>query len=702
VSTSAGRPSGAFRTPSPAVTLLRKLTELSRAVAQAQSLDDILQLAASHAAIILEADQTVVMLLGDDGLAHMRACHGIDRAVAASLTGVLNEQLIGQVERTLVGSGDRAFMAVPLIVQGEVTGLFAVTRPGPDPWSDDDETALAAIADQSAAPIEIARLSEEVRQARLVAENARLSEAEREARANLEFERARLATVLDNMPVGVVLAEAPSGRIIFRNRMVAQLSGLQDNPPESFAEYGRLTGLHQDGRPYEKTEWPLARAVLLGETVNGEEIEIVRKDGSRAIFSMNAAPIRNADGTVTAAVTAYQDVTHRRRVEQHLRQIQQMESVGRLAGGMAHEANNQMSVVLSAAAFILHRSDLPPEVRKDVESIKRAGERTATVTAQLLAFGRRQILRPQVLNLNAVVRDFEPVLRRSLGEDCVVEIKLNPGTGHIRADRGQIEQVLLNLAINARDAMPDGGRLVLETAPAKLTQEYSSFKPEVAIKPGAYAQLVVSDTGYGMDRDTLAHAFEPFFTTKSVGQGTGLGLSTVYGIIKQSDGYVWAYSEPGQGTTFKIYLPVEEADVSTPTPEQAHEPATSGEVIMVVEDEESVRTMTGRLLASEGYGVLEVANGREALALVASGSTRIDLVITDVAMPVLNGRELADRLRQIRPGLPVLFMSGYTDDEMVRRGLIDPDHPFLSKPFTPEVLATKVRSLLDREVPRPA
>jgi PAS domain S-box-containing protein len=701
VSTSAGRSSGGFRTPSPAVTLLRNLTELSRAVAQAQSLDDILQLAASHAAAILEADQTIVMLVGDDGRAHMRACHGIDREVAVSLTGILNEQLIGTLERTLVGSSERVFMAVPLIVQGEVTGLFAVTRPGPEPWSDDDEAALAAVADQSAAPIEIARLSEAVRQARLVAENARLSEAEREARANLESERARLATVLDNMPVGVVLAEAPSGRVIFRNRMVGQLSGLVDDPVESIADYGRLTGLHQDGRPYEKTEWPLARAVL-GETVNGEEIEIVRRDGSRAIFSMNAAPIRNASGTVTAAVTAYQDVTHRRRVEQHLRQVQQMESIGRLAGGMAHEANNQMSVVLSAAAFILHRSDLPPEVRKDVESIKRAGERTATVTAQLLAFGRRQILRPQVLNLNAVVRDFEPVLRRTLGEDCLVEIRLDPGIGHIRADRGQIEQVLLNLAINARDAMPDGGRLVLETAPAKLTQEYSSFKPEVAIKPGAYALLVVSDTGHGMDRNTLAHAFEPFFTTKGVGQGTGLGLSTVYGIIKQSDGYVWAYSEPGQGTTFKIYLPVEEADVSTPTPEQAHDPATNGEVVMVVEDEESVRTMTGRLLASEGYGVLEAANGREALALVASGSTRIDLVITDVAMPVVNGRELAERLRQIRPGIPVLFMSGYTDDEMVRRGLIDPDHPFLSKPFTPEVLASKVRALLDREVPRPA
>jgi CheY-like chemotaxis protein len=336
-----------------------------------------------------------------------------------------------------------------------------------------------------------------------------------------------------------------------------------------------------------------------------------------------------------------------------------------------------------------------------VESIKRAGERTATVTAQLLAFGRRQILRPQVLDLNAVVRDFEPVLRRSLGEDCTLELRLSARIGHVRADRGQIEQVLLNLAINSRDAMPDGGRLIIETASTTLTKEYSSFKPDVAIRPGPYAQLIVSDTGHGMDRSTLAHAFEPFFTTKEVGQGTGLGLSTVYGIIKQSDGYVWAYSEPGQGTTFKIYLPVEESEVTTPPPELVHKRASSGEVIMVVEDEETVRTMTGRLLKSEGYEVLEAADGRQALDLAAANGKRIDLVLTDVAMPNLSGRDLADNLKQLRPGLPVLFMSGYTDDEMVRRGLIDPDQPFLSKPFTPEVLAAKIRTLLDRAPVRP-
>jgi nitrogen-specific signal transduction histidine kinase/CheY-like chemotaxis protein len=401
-----------------------------------------------------------------------------------------------------------------------------------------------------------------------------------------------------------------------------------------------------------------------------------------------------------AAVSAFQDVTHRRRVEQHLRQVQQMEAVGRLAGGVAHETNNQMSVVLSASAFILQHDNLQEPVRKDVESIKRAAERTAAVTAQLLAFGRRQVLHLQVLDLNEIVRDFAPVLRRTLGEDSTLALRPDPSIGTIRADRGQIEQVLLNLALNAHDAMPRGGRLTIATGPVTLTEEYGSFKPDVAVRPGRYVVLVVSDTGIGMDRDTLEHVFEPFFTTKPVGQGTGLGLSSVYGIVKQSDGYVWVYSEPGQGTTFKIYLPMDAAALSEPAQDSQPEGAMAGEVVLVVEDEESVRAMTGRLLQSEGYQVLEAADGREALELIGGDSERVDLVITDVAMPSMNGRELADRVKRLRPHLPVLFMSGYTDDEMVRRGLIEPNHPFLSKPFTPEVLASKVRQLIDQAVGR--
>jgi two-component system, cell cycle sensor histidine kinase and response regulator CckA len=697
VSSSIGRPSGASRVESPAVALLRKLTQLSRAVAQAASLDDILQLAATQAAMILEADQTLLMLVGDDGLAHVRASEGIDPAAMASLSGKLNENLIQSLERKLVGSSDRSFLAVPLIVQGEVTGLIAVTRTGEDAWTQEDEIAMAAIADQSAAPIEIARLSEEVRQARLVAENARLWEAERAARAELEVERTRLATVLDNIPIGVVLAEAPSGRITFRNRSVSHLTGQADAPISGIASYTRLTGFHPDGRAYQPEEWPLARAVARGETISGEEAEVLRVDGTRLIFSMNAAPIRDAGGSIIAAVTTFQDVTHRRRVEQHLRQVQQMEAVGRLAGGVAHETNNQMSVVLSAASFILHRKDVPAPVRVDVEAIQRAAERTAAVTAQLLAFGRRQLLRLEILNINEVIREFAPVLRRTLGEDSTLELSADPGIGPVRADRGQIEQVLLNLALNARDAMSLGGRLTIATKQVQLDPEYTSFRADVAVRPGAYVMITVTDSGAGIDPETLSHLFEPFFTTKPVGQGTGLGLSTVYGIVKQSEGYIWAYSEPGQGATFKIYLPTQgHAAAAPPVEELAVAGANPGEVVLVVEDEEAVRSMTARLLESEGYEVLVSGNGREALDRIQRGVSRLDLVITDVAMPEMNGRQLAEQLRKIRPELPVLFMSGYTDDEMVRRGLIDADHPFLSKPFTPETLAAKARQLIDQ------
>jgi PAS domain S-box-containing protein len=697
VSSSTGRISGSARGELPGVPLLHQLTRLSRAVAQAASIEEILQLAATQAAGMLDADRTVLMLLGDDGLAHVRASDGVDVAITDSLTGTLDEGLVARLEHIL-GEGSRSFLAVPLIVQGTVTGLLAVTRPGTEGWRPEAEAALAAIADQSAAPLEIARLSEEVRQARLVAENVRLGAAERTARAELEAERARLETVLDNIPSGVVLAEAPSGRVLFRNRVVARLTGVPDSEVPGIAHYTRVPGFRQDGRPYAPEDWPLSRAISRGETVSGEEIELHRPDGSRVILSVNAAPVRGTDDSIVAAVTTFHDVTQRRRVEQHLRQVQQMEAVGRLAGGMAHETNNQMSVVLSAAILAL-RHDPSPAVRKDLEAIKRAAERTAAVTAQLLAFSRKQIVRPEVLDLGKVIREFAPVLRRTLGEDSILLLPAGQEVFSVRADRGQIEQVLLNLALNARDAMPEGGRLAMELGVVELSDEYGSFKSGVAFRPGSYVMLAVSDTGTGMDQQTLTHLFEPFFTTKPVGQGTGLGLSTVYGIVKQSDGYVWPYSEPGQGTTFKIYLPSVGGAPSAPLVTAQPESARSGEVILVVEDEESVRVMTHRLLESEGYACLEAADGAEAVELLA-GAARVDLVITDVVMPTMNGRQLAQRLEDLRPGLPVLFMSGYTDDEMVRRGLIEPGYPFLSKPFTPEVLAAKVRQLIDETAGR--
>jgi two-component system cell cycle sensor histidine kinase/response regulator CckA len=682
--------------PEGGAVVLRQLTALSRAVAQAASLADILDLAARQAAGMLGADQTILMLVGDDGRAHSRAVHGIDASVAAGLEGELNERLIERLEETLVGGASRVFMAVPLIVQGEVTGLLAVTRAGEAAWTPVDEAVLAAVADQSAAPIEIARLSEEVRQARLVAENLRLSEAERAARAELDTERLRLASVLDNIPSGVVLVEAPSGRITFVNRAVAELLRLRPTAAKQSVIDILYASVHADGRPYAPGDWPLARALVGGESVVNEEVECVVGDGTSVTFSVNATAIRDPEGVVVAAVATLSDVTHRRQVERHLRQVQQMEAVGRLAGGVAHEANNQMLIVLSAAAFLLRRTDLEKDAREDLRQIERAAERTATVTAQLLAFSRRQILRPTVLELDEVVNGLVPVLRRTLGEACTVELKLMAPGIRVRVDRGQLEQVLINLALNARDAMPQGGVLTLQTRPVELGTEVAGAPSGFAIRPRSYLRLTFTDTGQGMSPETLGHLFEPFFTTKPVGKGTGLGLATVYGIVKQSEGYVWAASEPGKGATFTIHLPIVDAAQGPAATALPSVRAIPGEVVLVVEDEPDVLTMTARVLRDGGYDVLEAANGRVALDLLEGYQKRLDLLVTDVAMPQIDGIELAARLRRTHPHLPVVFTSGHVGDEGLQSGLLGPESALLLKPFPPDALITCARSLLDK------
>jgi PAS domain S-box-containing protein len=437
------------------------------------------------------------------------------------------------------------------------------------------------------------------------------------------------------------------------------------------------------------------RALGDGEALD-YEFRIVRPDGQVRWIADQGRVGRDAQGRPLYLTGVCLDVTERRASEGRLRQAHRMESVGRLAGGVAHETNNQMSVVLGAAAFVLGRADIPEAVRADVEHIRRAAERTSSVTAQLLAFSRRQILRPVAVELNPLVTCCEGVLGRIMGEDCTVLLRPGEGIGTIQADPGQLEQVLLNLALNARDAMPHGGTLTVETFPAELTSVYARGHAGVAIRPGKYVVLAVSDTGHGMARDTLGHVFEPFFTTKGVGHGTGLGLSTVYGIVKQSDGYVWAYSEPDRGTTFKIYLPVAARDVpSQATPPPAPSRPGRGESVLLVEDDNGVREMTRRALEEGGYHVLEAANGPDALALLTSTRGRIGLVLSDVVMPGMSGRDLADRIAELRPGTPVLFTSGYTDGEIVRRGLLEPDAVFVPKPFGPAAIVRAVRERLE-------
>jgi PAS domain S-box-containing protein len=410
------------------------------------------------------------------------------------------------------------------------------------------------------------------------------------------------------------------------------------------------------------------------------------------------------DPSVGAIVNNYRDVTDRRILEEQVILSQKMEAIGRLAGGVAHDFNNILTAIGGYTDLLL--ADLPAgdHRRHDVEEIYQAAQRAAGLTHQLLAFSRRQVLQPKVINLNALVPDIEKMLRRLIGEDILLATVLHPHLGNVRADPGQLEQVIVNLAVNARDAMPDGGRLTIETRNDELDEAYATDHPSV--KPGRYVMLAVTDTGVGMDEETKARIFEPFFTTKVRGKGTGLGLATVYGIVQQTGGHIWPYSEPGRGTAMRVYLPRVD-DPADPiehpgdvAPGDVAPGAVGGtETILVVEDEAPVRAVTRQLLERNGYTVMEAADGPAALALVdgEGGGRHIDLLLTDVIMPGMSGRELANKLRALRPNLRVLFMSGYTDDAVVRHGMLEPGLAYLEKPFRPPTLLQKVRGVLQNQ-----
>ena len=443
--------------------------------------------------------------------------------------------------------------------------------------------------------------------------------------------------------------------------------------------------------------WETCQRLFHGE-VNSVEYEkrYVRKDGTILWVYLNSSMIFDREGKPDRMLTYIRDITEQKRLEEHLRQSQKMEAVGRLAGGVAHDFNNMLTIINGYCDLTLDGLRPFDPIHENVVEIRKAAERAALLTRQLLAFSRKQILAPRSLNLNEVVTESEKMLHRLIGEDVEIRIVLDPKLGEIMADSSQVEQLIMNLAINARDAMPQGGLLTLETRNFDLDGVDGGHAPDTPnLTPGRYVMFAISDTGDGMDAQTKAHVFEPFFTTKEPGRGTGLGLATVYGIVQQSGGHIAVASEPGAGTTFKVYLPRVEAAVRLPAEKNASAPGCGTETILLVEDEDMVRTLACRILRSCGYNVLEARNGGEGLLMCEQHPGAMHLLLTDVVMPRMSGRELAQRLRSLRPDLKVIFMSGYTDDVVLRHGVLSLDAEFIQKPFASADLVARVRAVLD-------
>ena len=495
----------------------------------------------------------------------------------------------------------------------------------------------------------------------------------------------RLSTAVGQSPTAVIITD-PVGRIVYVNRKFTEITGFSSNEV-----VGKNPRLLKSGTTSVDQYRQLWSTIQSGATWRGE-YQNRRKNGELYWASATIAPVKDESGSITNFVAIQEDVTETRSLEAQLRQAQKMEAVGRLAGGVAHDFNNLLTVITSYSQLLLEDMAAADPRRADLQEIQRAALGAAELTRQLLAFSRQQVLEPRVLNLNDVLSAAGKMLQRLIGEDVALQLTLAPDLGTVKADPGQLEQVIMNLAVNARDAMPDGGKLTIETANIDLDASYAA--QHAVVTPGSYVLVTVTDTGSGMDEPTKARLFEPFFTTKEIGKGTGLGLATVYGIVKQSNGYIWVYSELGHGTSFKVYLP-RVGDAAAATAE-TRPPFINGgtETILLAEDASGVRAVAQEILKRLGYTVLVANDGHAAIQLAGTRTDTIHLLVTDVIMPEMSGRQLADRLKEQRPGLKVLFVSGYTDDAIVRHGILEPGIAFLQKPFTPQTLARKVREVL--------
>lgn len=571
------------------------------------------------------------------------------------------DRLAAQGEVELVGTPSPSWLGVPLRTPSATIGVLVVQHyEDSDAYTHRDLEFLSSVGGQIALAIERKR-----------------------AETALRESEARLRVLVEQLPAVLWTTDT---ELRFTSSVGAGLSRLGLKPQEVVGK-----SLYEYFQTDDRSFMPIAahRRALAGESVT---FHVEWGSGS---YACHAEPLKDENGVVFGVISMALDITDRKQLEAQLRQAQKMEAVGRLAGGIAHDFNNLLMVIQGYTELLLDRLGGEHPLRRNAEQIHDASQRAAGLTRQLLAFSRKQMLDPQILNVQEVVSDMEKILRRLIGEDIELATKNVLDLWSVRADRSQVEQVILNLAVNSRDAMPNGGKLTIETTNVELDNTYSRH---AVVEPGEYVMLAVSDTGTGMDAATQAHVFEPFFTTKEKGKGTGLGLATVYGIVKQSGGYIWVYSEVGKGATFKVYLPRVTGEEHQSQKKVVKETKRGSETILLVEDEKGVRDLAKEYLSQEGYEVLEAQNAEDALKAARQHSGEIQLLFTDVVMAGMSGRQLAEEMQKLRPDIRVLYMSGYTDEAIVHHGLLGRGMVLLQKPFTLNSLAMKVRETLDQLV----
>jgi PAS domain S-box-containing protein len=519
--------------------------------------------------------------------------------------------------------------------------------------------------------------------------------ADQALRVSEDFNR----RIIESVPCGIVQVSL-EGAILKANPVAQKVLGLIfDELSRRFVAGFESETFWEDGSICAAQDHPVSKCLATHQAQPATTLGVRLADGRMIWGIFTANPVSDPEtGQMTGAVVTFLDITERKHLEEQLRQSQKMEAIGRLAGGIAHDFNNLLTAIIGYSQMLLSRLEAGNPMQEELEEIKKAGERAASLTRQLLAFSRKELLQPQVLDLNELVANLDKMLRRLIGEDIELVTIFGPRLELVEADPAQLEQVVLNLVVNARDAMPQGGKIVIETTNLELDEAYA--RQHVAVSPGRYVMLAVSDHGCGMDAETLKHIFEPFYTTKHHAEGTGLGLSTVYGVVKQSGGNVWVYSEEGQGTTFKVYLPQVNHVFDIRKTEALSTAVVGGtETVLLAEDEELVRKFVRSILESNGYTVLEAHHGSEALRLALQHPGPIHLLLTDMVMPLMDGKLLAQRMLGLRPGIRVLYMSGYSENAVVHHGVLESGMAFIEKPFTVEMLARKVRESLDTGQP---